>query len=145
MSDAWKILGLDPATADEKQVRSTYARLLKLNRPDQNPQGFQQLRQSYEHALQWLRLRHADADVRDDEPASREAEEPEVSAPSQPPPTTPARQEDIPPSPPPLPPSALRTSTGLASGATPWRPSERRCKKCEFMASKRRKHTCARL
>ncbi|MGV3663609.1 MAG: hypothetical protein ACO1TE_25795 [Prosthecobacter sp.] len=55
MTDAWKILGLDPASADEKQVRSVYARLLKLNRPDQNPEGFQQLRHAYEHALQWLR------------------------------------------------------------------------------------------
>ncbi len=55
MNDAWEILRLDPATADEKQVRSAYARLLKLNRPDQNPAGFQQLRDAYEHALQWLR------------------------------------------------------------------------------------------
>lgn len=55
MSDAWQILGLSAEEADEKKVRSAYARLLKLARPDQNPEGFQRLRQAYEFALNWLR------------------------------------------------------------------------------------------
>lgn len=101
MTDAWKILGLDPDTADEKQVRSAYARLLKLNRPDQNPEGFQQLRHAYEHALQWLRHRNAPADAEDEpeEPGDEVAHVPSASAQSAlstPPPQQPAPVESLP-------------------------------------------------
>lgn len=85
MSDAWEILGLDPATADEKQVRSAYARLLKLNRPDQNPEGFQQLRHAYEYALQWLRHRNAPADPEDEQaPLENDAAPAHSALPSRP-------------------------------------------------------------
>jgi len=57
MADPWSILGLRSDTADEKQVRTAYARLLKVHRPDQDPEGFQQLRTAYEQALEWLRFR----------------------------------------------------------------------------------------
>lgn len=57
MADPWNILGLDPDTANEKQVRSAYAKLLKVYRPDQDPEGFQRLRTAYEVALRWLQQR----------------------------------------------------------------------------------------
>ena len=57
MADPWNILGLRSDTADEKQVRSAYARLLKVHRPDQDPEGFQRLRTAYEQALEWLKFR----------------------------------------------------------------------------------------
>ncbi|MDB6004391.1 MAG: hypothetical protein JWR15_1378, partial [Prosthecobacter sp.] len=57
MDNPWSILGLEPDTANEKQVRSAYARLLKVYRPDQDPEGFQRLRTAYELALQWLQQR----------------------------------------------------------------------------------------
>jgi hypothetical protein len=57
MANPWSILGLEPDTADEKQVRAAYARLLKVHRPDQDPEGFQQLRAAYQMALQWLERR----------------------------------------------------------------------------------------
>ncbi|WP_395737058.1 hypothetical protein [Prosthecobacter sp.] len=59
MADPWRVLGLQRDTADEKQVRSAYARLLKVRRPDQDPEGFHQLRTAYEMALQWLKTRSA--------------------------------------------------------------------------------------
>ncbi len=57
MANPWSILGLDPDTANEKQVRSAYAKLLKIYRPDQDPEGFQRLRTAYELALKWLQQR----------------------------------------------------------------------------------------
>lgn len=96
MSDAWKILGLDPATADEKQVRNAYARLLKLNRPDQDPEGFQQLRHAYEYALQWLRHRRVEADPEDaQEPPDHDAE-PASSTPAHSEPRSLSAQEPAP-------------------------------------------------
>lgn len=50
MSWATEHLGLQP-DASEREVRRTYARLLKDTRPTENPEGFQRLREAYEVAL----------------------------------------------------------------------------------------------
>ena len=80
MADPWSILGLRPDTADEKQVRSAYARLLKIHRPDQDPEGFQRLRSAYEQAIEWLQFRAASEE--DEPPDDAEEWEPEEETPA---------------------------------------------------------------
>ena len=46
----WEVLGLEPQ-ADSRTVKRRYAQLLKVHRPDTDPQGFQRLREAYEQAL----------------------------------------------------------------------------------------------
>lgn len=46
----WDVLGLE-GPGDKRSIKRAYARLLKHNKPDQNPEGFKQLRAAYEHAL----------------------------------------------------------------------------------------------
>ena len=46
----WEVLGLSPRD-DLRSIKRRYAQLLKQHRPDEDPQGFQQLREAYEAAL----------------------------------------------------------------------------------------------
>jgi hypothetical protein len=46
----WTVLGLS-ADADTRTIKRQYAALLKQTRPDEDPEGFQRLREAYEHAL----------------------------------------------------------------------------------------------
>ena len=55
MNSPWEILGLDPQSATEKDVKVAYARLIKQYRPDSDPEGFQRVRQAYEVALAMLK------------------------------------------------------------------------------------------
>lgn len=54
--DCWNLLGLD-ANADSRAVKRQYARLLKLTRPDDDPDGFQRLREAYDQALGYIQWR----------------------------------------------------------------------------------------
>lgn len=69
MHDPWTILGLNAAKADEKQVRTAYARLLKIHRPETDPDGFRDLREAYEYALAMVKqpARRADDENQQDE------------------------------------------------------------------------------
>jgi uncharacterized membrane protein len=52
----WATLALDP-TSDKRAIKQAYARLLKRTRPDDDPAGYQALREAYDQALQaasWL-------------------------------------------------------------------------------------------
>ncbi|GAB0064907.1 hypothetical protein IBA8402_06680 [Pseudomonas syringae] len=60
MIDCWSVLELNN-DADERSIKRQYARLLKVNRPDEDPAAFQNLRDAYEEALQLARSR-ADED-----------------------------------------------------------------------------------
>ena len=52
----WEVLGL-PSDADARSIKRQYAVLLKQHRPDEDPVGFQRLREAYEHALSEARWR----------------------------------------------------------------------------------------
>ncbi|MEN2396516.1 J domain-containing protein [Pseudomonas halotolerans] len=52
----WQVLGLTP-DADERSIKRAYARLLKIHRPDENPNEFQRLREAYEASLAEARWR----------------------------------------------------------------------------------------
>ncbi|CAM3478738.1 MULTISPECIES: J domain-containing protein [Saccharibacillus] len=51
----WATLGIEPTT-EIKRIKRAYARKLKECHPEENPDGFQQLRQSYEAALDEAKL-----------------------------------------------------------------------------------------
>ncbi len=53
--DHWKVLELDGSTATLADVKRSYARLLKVTRPDRDPEGFMRLRSAYEAAQAILR------------------------------------------------------------------------------------------
>lgn len=64
MANHWEILGLEP-TGDALAIKKAYAGLLKQNRPDEQPDAYQALRQAYEWALseaEWLRRAPQEAD-----------------------------------------------------------------------------------
>ncbi|MEQ3724294.1 RDD family protein [Alcanivorax sp.] len=48
----WDSLQIEP-TADARAIKRAYAKQLKQTRPDENPQGFQQLHEAYKQALTW--------------------------------------------------------------------------------------------
>ena len=54
-------LGLQDG-ATEAEVKRAYARLLKANRPDGDPVAFQQLQETYNQCLLWVRRRQYDGD-----------------------------------------------------------------------------------
>lgn len=47
----WQILGLDETTASEQEIKRAYAKLLRLHRPDVDPQGFQRIQAAYKSAM----------------------------------------------------------------------------------------------
>lgn len=50
--NCWEFLGLSP-DSDARTIKRQYASMLKQYRPDEDPQGFQRLREAYEQALDW--------------------------------------------------------------------------------------------
>jgi hypothetical protein len=72
----WDVLELDP-TSDQRAIKRAYARLLRQNNPEDDPKGFQRLREAFEHAQQeakWLELEPPNEDKPPDEDAAeREA------------------------------------------------------------------------
>lgn len=53
----WATLELDPAQANERDVKRAYAKRLKTCRPDQDPEGFRKLHEAYTTALAELQWR----------------------------------------------------------------------------------------
>lgn len=56
--NCWAVLGL-PGPASERDVKRSYARLLKQTRPEDDADGFQRLREAYEAALAFATARGA--------------------------------------------------------------------------------------
>jgi hypothetical protein len=50
MNEIWNELGIAP-TGDKKEIKKAYAKQLKIKSPEKDPDGFQKLRSSYEHAM----------------------------------------------------------------------------------------------
>lgn len=57
----WSVLGLDPTSATERDVKKAYAVLVKQNRPDRDPEAFQHIHRAYESAL--VQLQHAQREI----------------------------------------------------------------------------------
>ncbi|ALN90999.1 hypothetical protein [Lysobacter gummosus] len=53
---AFERLGLEP-TADEREIKRAYAREIKRTRPDEDPAGFQELHEAYQHCLAYAQYR----------------------------------------------------------------------------------------
>lgn len=53
--NAWSILGIR-ATTDEREIKRAYAGKLKVTRPEDDPQAFQELRDAYEAVLKMARF-----------------------------------------------------------------------------------------
>lgn len=65
----WEILDTEP-TRDKATIRKAYARRLRLFHPEEDPVGYQQLREAYDHALRIAEYSWLDGDDGDDDDGS---------------------------------------------------------------------------
>ncbi|GAA0890605.1 hypothetical protein GCM10009122_02830 [Fulvivirga kasyanovii] len=74
--DCWSKLGIEPTT-NKRGIKIAYTELLKLCRPDEDPEGFRQLRKAYEDALTESRfLKDASHPPKQEPDTVKEDEEP---------------------------------------------------------------------
>lgn len=67
----WALEALElESEADERAIKRAYAKLLRDNRPDENPEGFQRLHEAYQTALQWQRYRQETAEEQENNQSS---------------------------------------------------------------------------
>ncbi|MBX8563295.1 J domain-containing protein [Pseudomonas cichorii] len=78
--DCWAVLALSD-DADKRSIKRQYARLLKSNRPDEDAEGFQRLRDAYERALHIARYREESDDDEVAEPAGQVVPAPHDTSP----------------------------------------------------------------
>ncbi|MGE4071616.1 MAG: hypothetical protein AB7E72_10610 [Lysobacterales bacterium] len=75
LSDPWQLLGIDP-TRDERAIKRAYAAVLKQTRPEDDPAGFQRLRECRDWALSWARGTVEPDEWMEDESEDADAAEP---------------------------------------------------------------------
>lgn len=81
MSDPFKILGLSQETATKTSIRKAYAIKLKATRPDDDPQGFMELREAFESAkniIHWQEQDAANVDLVSNDASTQENDTQEV-------------------------------------------------------------------
>ena len=59
---SFQILGLSE-TKDEEKIRQAYLSLLKVTNPEDDPEGFKRLRESYEEALRFAGQREEEKET----------------------------------------------------------------------------------
>jgi hypothetical protein len=52
--DRWSVLGLAP-TEDITAIKKAYAKMLKIHHPEEDPEGFQRLREAYDKAIKYAK------------------------------------------------------------------------------------------
>lgn len=57
----FEVLGLDAPPTDRKAVKRAYSKMLKVTRPEDDPEGFMQLRDAHDYALDILRWQAEEA------------------------------------------------------------------------------------
>jgi hypothetical protein len=57
----FEVLGLNAPPADRKAVKRAYSKMLKVTRPEDDPEGFMRLRDAHDYALDVLRWQAEDA------------------------------------------------------------------------------------
>ncbi|MDO3411987.1 tetratricopeptide repeat protein [Saccharibacillus sp. CPCC 101409] len=73
-TEVWQVLGLAP-TGDARAIKRAYAALLKQTSPEDDPEGFQRLREAYDEALKQAKAIAADATGEADGAAGQEAQD----------------------------------------------------------------------
>ena len=69
---AFLVLGAQPGDGEEA-IKAAYRKKLKLVNPEDDPKGFQELREAYETALEWIRKPQKQQEGQDKLTAVREA------------------------------------------------------------------------
>jgi len=65
----FEVLGLDAPPADRKAVKRAYSKMLKVTRPEDDPDGFMRLRDAHDQALNILKWRAEDEALRTEDPS----------------------------------------------------------------------------
>ncbi|MGY0693729.1 tetratricopeptide repeat protein [Virgibacillus sp. FSP13] len=60
----WEFLNIEPTT-DIKQIKRAYAKQLKIHHPEDDPEGYQKLRETFEQAKRYARENKVAAEARD--------------------------------------------------------------------------------
>lgn len=78
-ANPWSVLGLEAASATERDIKRAYARLVKEHRPETDPVGFQRLHQAYQTALELVRHPHPPLELPETTPEDEPLESSETS------------------------------------------------------------------